>query len=638
MLTATALLVHRSVRRPPSVGRRVAYLLAVAITVAVFGLQHALEPVAVLVPFILLFLSVFLASWVGGRGPGFVAIALAAALADYELLPPAHGWSLSARDFLLVGLFGAVSSIVNLLCDSLRRALDESREHLNELRAVLDAVPAMVLVAHDASGRRVEVNRPGCPLLELEPGTTLPMDADGPSAAWRLVRKGGEDASGRLPPLAAAAGVALSDCETDVVFADGRVRHLLGNAVPLHDLHGAPRGSVSAFLDVTELQRARLALADEARRKDEFLALLSHELRNPLAAIRHAVQLQGRAPPRSDAVQRARAILDRQSLHLARMVDDLPDVARISQGRVRLSRRPLDLDLLVTQTAQDYQARFDEAGVALRVVHGEGVWVRGDPTRLAQIVGNLLHNAVKFTPRGGSVTATVARDAAGRACLAVADTGAGVDPEFLPHVFDVFAQADTGLARTAGGLGLGLALVRTMAQMHGGAAEVHSDGRGLGARFVVRLPCVEPEPEPAPSATAAPAGEAAQPRRILLVEDNADTAEALRAVLEVEGHRVERAASGPEGLAAMRRFRPDLVLCDIGLPGMDGYSVARAVRGDPELRTTRLVALTGYAGADDAVLAREAGFHGHPGKPANLEALLALLPAGADARVSRPAP
>jgi two-component system, chemotaxis family, CheB/CheR fusion protein len=360
------------------------------------------------------------------------------------------------------------------------------------------------------------------------------------------------------------------------------------------------------------------SLRTEGRRKDEFLAVLSHELRNPLAPIRTSLLIIERAPGSSQA-QRALAIIDRQSAHMARLVDDLLDHSRISSGTIRLRRERTDLNGLIRRVGDDYRVRFEAESVALDVVTtDEELWVDGDPTRLAQAIGNLLHNAAKFTPAGGRVVLSARPSEERRkVAISVRDTGCGIAPELLRKIFRPFTQADAPLDRGKAGLGLGLPLARSLVRMHGGTLVARSSGAGQGAEFCIDLPLVASR---SPQRRTDDAGPAAR-TRILLIEDNVDAAATLRDILELHGHQIEVAQTGEEGLLKARSLLPDVILCDIGLPGMDGYAVARAVRADPKLRGAFLVATTGYALPEDRRRALEAGFDLHMAKPLDAQSL-----------------
>jgi PAS domain S-box-containing protein len=428
--------------------------------------------------------------------------------------------------------------------------------------------------------------------------------------------------------------------EARVRRADGEWRWIASHGVPRSSSGGEFLGYVGVSSDITERKRAEealheanLQLAETDRRKNEFLAVLSHELRNPLAPIRYSLHILQRAVPGSEQSRRAQEVLDRQTLQLTRLVDDLLDVTRVSRDKIHLQRRPLDLNDLVRRTVDDHRSLFEEAGIGVRATFaGEHLPITGDPARLAQVVGNLLHNAAKFTPAGGQVgVATECATSRSRAMLRITDTGAGMEPAMLRRLFQPFMQADTTLDRTSGGLGLGLALVKGLVEMHGGEVRAHSDGPGKGAEFVVELPLDSTAIEE----TGAVAAAARRGRRVLVIEDNVDAADSLRAVLEFQEHLVEVACDGPEGLAKAREFKPDVVLCDIGLPGMDGFEVARAFRSDESLSGIVLVALSGYALPEDLQRATDAGFQRHLAKPASpekLEQVLAELPPPSVAR------
>jgi signal transduction histidine kinase/ActR/RegA family two-component response regulator len=408
-----------------------------------------------------------------------------------------------------------------------------------------------------------------------------------------------------------------------------------------------------------ELRRyaQRLSQADE--QKNRFLAVLAHELRNPMAAIVNALYLTKRAQPGSEQALRAQVLIARQVEHLKRLIDDLLDVTRISEGKITLQRQPLDLVQAARECVEDQRGAAERGGVTLEIqAPRERVCIDADSTRLAQIIGNLVGNAIKFSDAGKRVLVSVkAERTRGEAVLSVADEGVGIDPELLSGMFEPFAQAHSTLARTDGGLGLGLALVKALVNLHGGRVEAKSEGSGRGAQFTVRLPLVAAHAAPdirqqssdAAHQTALPAAgcagfmsvaPVARRHRILLVEDNADAADSLCEALRMDGHDVLVARSGPDAIEAIGAFVPGIVLCDIGLPGLDGYCVARELRARcPELL---LVAITGYASESDRRRAAEAGFDIHLAKPIDphrLCELIAAAEAAAPVRANRtPAP
>jgi len=376
----------------------------------------------------------------------------------------------------------------------------------------------------------------------------------------------------------------------------------------------------AAFVSFRTRTRERL---EESRRKDQYLAVLAHELRNPLTAVRNALGVLARATPGGEQAARAQAILDRQATHLTRLVDDLLDVSRIASGKIRLVRRPTDLAEVVRAAVQDVRPMYEAKGLALEAGPAAAVGVDGDATRLAQVMTNLLSNALKFTDRGGKVSVSLGAEE-GRAVVRVRDTGAGLDGAMLARIFRPFVQADATLDRSAGGLGLGLALARSIVELHGGTLTASSDGPGRGAEFTVSLPLTALAPASPPAEPPPPARRV----RVLVIEDNEDSAAGLREFLELHGHQAAVARDGLSGLAAAREWDPDVVFCDVGLPGLDGYEVARRLRAGGS--RARLIALTGYARSADIERARRAGFDDHLAKPADLERLAASL-AGAGA-------
>jgi len=392
------------------------------------------------------------------------------------------------------------------------------------------------------------------------------------------------------------------------VITDGEMRLLEG----ISDLAGIFLENAELFRDAAEANRA----------KDEFLATLSHELRNPLGAIANAVAALERRGGAEEVTARLRQIIHRQTHHLTRLVDDLLDVARATAGKIPLNRQAVDLSELVGGCVRALRAggRARQHRVTLRA---ESVVVSADPTRLAQIVTNMLDNAIKFTPTGGTVDVDVLREGQ-EAVLRVSDTGIGIGPAMLSRVFELFAQAEQPMDRPVGGLGIGLTLSRRLVELHGGTIAAASDGPGRGAQFTVRLPVeTTATPSPAPDA---PTPE--RSRKILIIEDNDDARESLRLLLESLGHRVIEAGDGQRGLALALHHQPEVVLIDLGLPGMDGYEVARALRTSPSGKTAALIAVTGYGQVEDRRRSTEAGFDAHLVKPVSQSLLSSLIAAG----------
>jgi signal transduction histidine kinase/CheY-like chemotaxis protein len=386
--------------------------------------------------------------------------------------------------------------------------------------------------------------------------------------------------------------------------------------------------------DITERQRLEMVsqrhveqLQEADRRKDEFLAMLAHELRNPLAPIRNAVHVMGRLMPDQPQLQRARELVDRQVSNLARLVDDLLDVSRISHGQVALRKELVELAGVIESAVETSRPWIEARQHVLHIeLPSEPLHLEGDPERLAQIFANLLNNAAKYTPERGRIELE-AKAEDHWAVVRVRDNGIGIAPDLLAHVFDLFRQGERGLDRSQGGLGIGLTLVKQLVELHGGEITAQSHGLGQGAEFTVRLPRwfgLEKPAEPARFPTVG--RDSTEGLRVLVVDDNSDVAESIAMLLELQGHQVEIANDGPQALTAALRFAPEVVVLDIGLPGMDGYEVARRLRARPATKQPMLlIALTGYGREEDREQALAAGCDHHLIKPADLEELKALI-------------
>jgi PAS domain S-box-containing protein len=377
----------------------------------------------------------------------------------------------------------------------------------------------------------------------------------------------------------------------------------------------------------SELHRRVDDLAAADRQKNEFIALLAHELRNPLAPMRNSLHLLRMRGASEEIARHAREVLERQMQHLVRLVDDLLDVSRIIRGKIELRREVLDVAVAVARAIESARPAVETKGHELSVSLPEpAVWVQGDLERLAQIITNLLTNAAKYTDRGGRIAISVTRDGED-AVIRVRDTGVGIPADVLPRVFDLFVQGSGAAARSQGGLGIGLTLVKRLVEMHDGSVEANSAGNGSGSEFVVRLPAVL---DSSASDDELPGAATVQKRRILVVDDNVDAAESIAMILQLDGYNVRCAYDGLAVLAVAREFHPDVVILDIGLPGLSGYEVARQLRDQPDFQRTLLIAVTGYGQEADRRSSKEAGIDHHLTKPVDPSTLQNLLRGSAE--------
>ena len=493
-----------------------------------------------------------------------------------------------------------------------KRAELEIHRAREQLQLVVDTTPALI-ARHDRDRRLVWANKGYAARFGKTPEELL---------GSRLVDLVGASVFRVIDPLFACALAGESvQRELELPFDTGpRWVHMA--AAPTLDATGAADGCVVVLTDVTdgrrleqERERALNDLREVDRRKDEFLAMLSHELRNPLAPILNAVEvLEHLEPGDEHLAPQYREIIARQAKHMKRLLDDLLDVSRVSQGKIQLQKQRLDLNTLLGQAVEVSRPMLIEKRLELSTVLApQPMQLEADPTRLLQVFANLLNNAAKYTDPGGHIAIIVTVED-GEAVVTVRDDGIGMTADLLAGAFDLFVQGTRSLDRAKGGLGIGLTLVKTLVSLHGGSVRAASEGLGRGSQLVVRLPLAPPaELRPAPAAAVPRAG-AGAPLRVLVVDDNVDAANAVGHLLKRAGHEVSLAHDGPAALAAAAAAAPDLVLLDIGLPGMDGYTVAERLRAAGHADTW-LVALTGYGREDDLRRSRDAGFDHHVVKP-----------------------
>ncbi len=423
----------------------------------------------------------------------------------------------------------------------------------------------------------------------------------------------------------------VTDYELTARARDGKETVVSYNATTFHDRDRKLRGVFAAARDVTERKRYEESLQEADRRKNEFLAMLAHELRNPLAPMRNALQIMRLKAsreiqrPEDKAIQSASAMMERQVGQMVRLVDDLLDVSRISRGKIELRRGRIELGSAIHHAAEAVRPQCESMGHTLTVtVSSLPIYLNADPTRLAQVLGNLLNNACKYTRNGGKMSLTVERQG-NRAEIRLRDNGIGIAADQLPRIFEMFVQIDTTLERSVSGLGIGLTLVKNLVEMHEGTVEVQSDGLGHGSEFVVRLPIMVETPEsliPVPSVGSLKVTIA---RRILVVDDNRDSATSLAELLGLTGHTTAIAYDGLEAVETAETFMPEAVLLDIGLPKLNGFDVCRKIREQPWGKTMMIVALTGWGQEEDRLKSKEAGFDGHLVKPVDIDNLMKLL-------------
>jgi PAS domain S-box-containing protein len=422
----------------------------------------------------------------------------------------------------------------------------------------------------------------------------------------------------------------LEDHDCSTYYAEYRVRHSDGSWRTVNDTAqierdgGKPLRLVGTILDITERKQLEQSLREADRRKDEFLATLSHELRNPLSPIRNALQILKSKPPTDPQTHWARDVIDRQVRVMARLLEDLLDVSRITQGKLELRRECVGIGSIVKSAVETSGPSIDAAGAMLQLdLDDATVYVDGDPVRLAQVLSNLLNNAAKYTDRGGTIRVSSRREGP-NVVLSVKDNGIGIAPEAMAHLFEMFSQAQPALERSQGGLGIGLALVRGLVHLHGGTVEARSDGPGMGSEFLVRLPMSAAATAPrAPESP--PPQPTVGPRRVLIAEDNHDAADSLAILLRLKGHDAHVARDGKEAIELAKRLLPDVALIDIGLPELNGYEVARHLRRQPGGAGMVLVAVTGWGHESDRQQAANAGFDRHLVKPVDPESLFELL-------------
>jgi PAS domain S-box-containing protein len=459
--------------------------------------------------------------------------------------------------------------------------------------------------------------------------------------AYDLVHPEDRELSVQQNELAAAGMSTYHPAEYRWKVKSGEYRWFSDRRKLVRDEDGQPCYLVGISRDITERKQAEKELMESQKQalelveklnradsnKNEFISVLSHELRNPLTSIMMGITVLDQVSPGSEEAIQAREIIMRQTDHLTRLVDDLLDITRITQNKMQLKKERLELNGLVEQAVQDYRPQFAENKVGLEVRLNTGpVYLEADRARLTQAVGNLLANASRFTDTGGNTLVAVDTDQISReAVIRIKDTGLGIDPSLLSDLFEPFMQADSSPGRNHSGLGMGLSIVKGIAVLHGGSAAAFSEGLGKGAQFTIRLPLAHQEVQDSQAPEEPTLEEQPCFLRILVIDDMPTITNFMNILLKKLGHEVMIANNGPEGIAKAREFKPDVILCDIGMPGMDGYDVAREIRSDDRLKNIILIALSGYAQPEDLKNSKDVGFDRHLAKPVRMAVLRATL-------------
>jgi signal transduction histidine kinase/ActR/RegA family two-component response regulator len=624
----------------PSIGPLSGFLLALAIVGAATLVRLALDPlVGTQAVYVIYTAATMVVARLCGRIPALVGIVGAAFTANYLFVPPRHELVPHGQDWVAMSVFALVAASIVWLVGRSQRAEELVGERAEELRAILDTAPAAVFVTRDPHARSIEGNATACSVFRVPPGSNLSLTApeDERPTTFRSMKDGRELRGDELPMQMAMAGKGpVLDCDFDVVYEDGTARTLFGNAAALFDKEGEVRGAVGAFLDITERKRAEEALRDANRLKDEFLATLSHELRTPLNAIVGWSDMLRSGNLDAYATRKAIESIHRNAKAQNTLINDVLDVSRIIRGKVHLERRPVNLTAVIEHAVEAVRPAAEAKGVkVIEQLEAARQPTTGDPSRLRQVFWNLLANAIKFTPSGGQVRVSI-RFAAEGAVVTVADTGIGISPEFLPQVFDRFTQSDSSITRRHSGLGLGLAIVRHIVELHGGTVEAESAGEGKGAVFTVRLPCPPVERRRTGHAVGrqVPAIERSLEEvpslcgmAVLVVDDEPEAREVTAAVLRQHGASVRTAADADRAVESYAASRPDVVVLDIAMPDTDGYQLLRHLRerAGPPTTAVPAIALTALAREEDRQRAFSSGFQLHLSKPIDANTLVRAI-------------
>jgi PAS domain S-box-containing protein len=629
--------------------RLAAYLLALVATAAAALLRGLLSRwLGFELPYITFFGSVMVAAWFGGWRPGILATALGATVAAIWFIEPGviAPW-LRAADVIGLVLFVAIGALISAASEQLHRARrqieQQHRVLAREARARADAEQGATSERRVADRAQMLL----AAVVESSDDAILTKSLDGHILSWnagaermfgytaadvvgaavtRLVPRHRQDEEAQLLRRVSQ-GEPVASFETERLDRDGRVFDVSITLSPIRDDTGQIVGASSIVRDMTARKALEASLREADRRKDDFLAVLAHELRNPLSPIRNSAALLRLGGATDPVTARAAAIIDRQAQHMARLLDDLLDVSRITRDRLELRCVPVTLAEVLDVATETVRPAVEAAHQTVSLALPDTpVHLNGDPVRLAQVFANVLSNASKYSDRGGEIRVAAAVTGA-EVTVAITDDGIGIAAEVLPLVFEMFSQASQAIGRSQGGLGIGLALVKGVVELHGGRVGAASAGPGQGSCFSVTLPLASASTSAEPVAPVPDESRAV--RRVLVVDDNRDGADSLARLLAAQGHDVRTVYDGAAAIVEAGRFHPHAVLLDLGMPGMDGLETARRLRAAPVNGAMRLVAVTGWGQERDRARTREAGFDGHlvkPVNPADLEAEIQSAP------------
>jgi two-component system CheB/CheR fusion protein len=616
------------------------YLVAIAATLAVILLRLLLSRFlgdsAYFFPFVI---AVTVSAWYGGLKPGLLATALGGVLAVFFFVPPYYTLAISDPKIVTGLVFFFISGVtISLVCDALHKALRrvelseaEAVQYAKDIdkrdQAVRDAQQQLHLITDSMSALVTRctpdlkyswVSKPYADWLQRSRDEMIGASIEsviGPAAFQVL-----------LPYYRRALDGETARLELQIDFGTIGPRWINAVYTPTFGSDGKPDGWVGVVIDIDAQKRSEEALRVTDRRKDTFLAVLAHELRNPLAPLRNSLEILKRPDSSAAQNQQARTAMERQLSHMVRLVDDLLDLSRINSDKLELKKRPVALAEVVSQAVETVRPLVADAGHELLIdLPREPIQLNADVVRLSQAFSNLLNNACKYTDSGGRISLTAARDDE-HVNVAIRDNGIGIPADLSPKIFEMFTQANHKNARQHGGLGIGLALVKRLVEMHEGEVSAGANPAGQGSEFRVRLPVIAAA-RPFEAASDGPTISAnpSAPLRILVVDDNRDSVETLQLLLQLFGNDVSAAYDGEEALSMAIELKPDVVLLDIGLPKLNGYDVARQIRLEPWGSTATLVAITGWGQAEDKDLSREAGFDHHLVKPVDPDILMELI-------------